>query len=132
MTVLGIYSPGMISNTSGWGLEAVTQFVPNPWSSRANPAADVWIQCTPAWMEISPGDINDAGIGILEIEFIDGNGQVQQTAFGDTNDVTNNLSVAGEGGIPTRLYVPSLLSVTVLLLGYNASVFGTVSLFLWG
>jgi hypothetical protein len=133
MTILAIFSPGPINNAGGWGITAVTQFVANPFATPGNPGSTVWIQCTPAAMEYYFGDdVGDAAIGVLEIEFLDQNGQIQTSTFGDVNDVTNNLSLDGIMGLPTTLAVTGFLSMTVLLLGYNVTTSGSVTLFEWG
>lgn len=135
MTVLNIFSPPMVSNTGGWGILETTQWIANPWATSKNPASAVWIQCTPAWIEIDDL-IGNVGIGILEVEFQDDNGQVGQQTWGyepvDTFTTDTAPSVAQEGDIPTSLFVPKLLSLTVLLVGYNCPFFGTVTLFQWG
>jgi len=132
MPIVAVYSPGELNNAGGWGITAITQYVPNPWGTPQNPSSNVWIQCTPAFADFGGGNATDVGIGILEIYSVDNNGQVQHTQFGDTNDIQNNLSTSGEFGLPNRLFVSNFLSMTILLAGYNASVEGSVTLFLWG
>jgi len=128
---VAVYSPGELNNAGGWGINATTQFVPNPWGTPDNPSSNVWIQCTPAFADFF-GEETDIGIGILEIDFVDNNGQVQRTQYGDTNDINNNLSTTGEFNLPNRLFVNNFLSMTIILVGYNAWVEGSVTLFLWG
>jgi hypothetical protein len=133
MPIVAVYSPGELNNGGGWSIDAITQYVPNPWGTQENFSSNVWIQCTPAFAEVYGNtDITDIGIGILEIYSVDKNGQVQHQQFGDTNDIYGNLSVAGEFGLPTRLFVNNFLSATIILIGNNAYMEGSVTLFLWG
>jgi hypothetical protein len=133
MPIVAVYSPGELNNAGGWGINAITQYAPNPWGNQENPSSNVWIQCTPAFANFfGKADETDVGIGILEVDFVDNNGQVQRTQFGDTNDIFNNLSTTGEFNLPNRLYVNNFLSMTIILVSYNALLEGSVTLFLWG
>ena len=67
------------------------------------------------------------GIGILEVESFDENGQVQQVVFGSLYDFLGY--VGWETNMPTRLFVSKMLSVTVALISNNSYMFGTVTLF---
>jgi PAS domain-containing protein len=133
MPIVAAFSPGQLNNLGGWGIPAVTQYVPNPWGTRDNPSSNVWIQCTPAFADLfGKAQETDIGIGILEVEFVDNNGQVQRWQFGDTDNIQNNLSTTGEFNLPIRLFVSNFLSMTVILISYSANVEGSVTLFLWG
>ena len=116
MAVLNIFSPG-------WIIGQQTQFVAYPWGTPSRPAGDTWIQCS-----LAPGHIIDtpvyAAFGILEIEFLDGSGNVQHQTFGDTTNLDNIVPAS----LPTRLFVPNLLSVTLASLAYNIESGGTVNL----
>jgi hypothetical protein len=116
MAVLNIFSPGWFENTQS------TQLVQNPWGT-----SDVWVQCT-----VSAFQINDTpslvGFGIIEIEFLDNNGNPQSTTFGDLNNLNNVIPE----DLPSRLFQPRMVSVTLALIGYNTGSAGTVTLFEWG
>jgi hypothetical protein len=121
MAILNIFSPGWVNGNSA------TQFVPNPWGTPGAPAGDVWVQCTVPAMQV-----NDApslgGFGIIEIAFLDGNGNPQTTTFGDVNNLNN---VVPEDLVP-RLFVPQMLSVTLAHIVADLRSSGTVTLFQWG
>jgi hypothetical protein len=121
MAVLNMFSPGGLTGGSQ------TQFIQNPWGTPAAPATDVWIQCT-----MTAVQINDtpslAGLGIIEIEFLDAQGQMQQTTFGDVNNLNNVIPE----NLPARLFVSQLVSVTVALILYDTGALGSVTLFQWG
>ena len=130
MSVISIYSPPELDNTS-LGVDAVSQFIANPFGTRDNPASPVWIQCTPTLADFGGGDIT-VTIGILQVTYVDNDGQVQNTQFGDVNDIAFNLSVSGEVSLPKRLYYEGFISAEILLLGYHAAAQGIVTLYLWG
>lgn len=135
MTILSIYSPPSLNILGPGYPSAVTQWVGNPFATEEHPASDVWIQCTPAWIVgygLSDGATSVSGIGILEIEYLDAGGHIQQQAFGDVNDPTGNASLAGLASMPTRYYQSGFLSATILLLSENSAAYGTTTFFLWG
>jgi len=129
MAILNIFSPGWVNGFSpGWvNGNSATQFVPNPWGTPGAPAGDVWVQCTVPAMQV-----NDApslgGFGIIEIAFLDGNGNFQTSTFGDINNLDN---VVPEDLVP-RLFVPRMLSVTLAHIVADLRSSGTVTLFQWG
>ena len=122
MTVLNIYSPPHIT-TGG----TVTQFIPNPWGSADNPAADVWIQCTMSAIQ-GGGDLWLMGFGIIELDFLDDNGRVQRTTFGDVS----NLGNVSPLNLPQRKFVRRMLSVTIAGLVGSGRARGMTTLFQWG
>jgi hypothetical protein len=122
MSVLNIFSPGQLNTGT-----TVTQFIPNPWSSADNPAWDVWVQCTMSAIQVG-GDLSLAGIGIVEIEFVDDQGQVQRTTFGDIT----NLSNVAPLDLQQRLFVPQMLSVTIAMIVGGGRATGITTLFQWG
>ena len=121
MTVLNIYSPPHIT-TGG----TVTQFIANPWGSVDSPASDVWIQCTMSAIEGGDGWL--IGFGIIELEFLDDNGQVQRTSFGDISNLGNVAFL----NLPQRNFVRRMLSVTIAGLVNGGRARGMTTLFLWG
>lgn len=122
MSVINIFSPGWIEGGANG-----TQFVGNPWGTPDAPASDVWIQCEVPWSQAFDTPAF-AAFGIIEIEFLDDQGQTQQTTFGDIT----NLSSIHPGDLPPRLFVSNLLSVTLAMLPFNTIQAGTVNLFQWG
>jgi hypothetical protein len=122
LSVQAIFSPGWFE-----GGQLGTQFVPNPWGTQSAPASPVWIQCTMPWSEVFD-TASMAAFGIIELDFLDDNGNFQQTQFGDIT----NLSSVEPGNLPPRLFVPQFLSATFALLNLNVIAAGTVTLFLWG
>jgi hypothetical protein len=121
-SVINIFSPGWVTSGS-----CITQFVPNPWGNPANPACDVWIECTITALTVWD-TLSTTGFGIIEFESLDGNGRDQLTTFGDVT----NLSNVNPGDLPARMFVPQLVSVTLALLNANTGSSGTVTLFQWG
>lgn len=121
MAVLNIFSPGWLTGGTS------TQFVANPWGTAGAPATDVWVQCT-----VNAFQIDDtpslAGFGIIEIEFLDGQGQFQRTTFGDVGNLSNVIPE----NLPPRLFVPQMLSVTFAMITYDTGAAGTATLFEWG
>jgi hypothetical protein len=122
MSVVSIFSPDWFE-----GGQLGTQFVANPFGTADSPASDVWIQCAVPWSQAFDTPATEA-FGIIEIEFVDDQGQTQQTTFGDVT----NLSNVSPGDLPPRLFVSQLLSVTLAMLPYNTIQAGTVTLFQWG
>ena len=122
MTVLNIYSPPHIT-TGG----TVTQFIANPWGSADNPAADVWIQCTMSAIQ-GGGDLWLMGFGIIELDFLDDNGRVQRTTFGDVS----NLGNVSPLNLPQKKFVRRMLSVTIAGLVGSGRARGMTTLFQWG
>jgi hypothetical protein len=109
MGVLNIYSPNSMV-----GSEFTTQYIQNPWGTPNIPASDVCFQRWISQFEInSPPSI--AGFGIIEFEFIGDQG-IQQTTFGDVTD----LSDVQWWNLPTRMFVPQMLSVTLAFLPYGS------------
>lgn len=134
MPIISVWYPGEFNNVTGFGgpnPSVVTQFFTNPWgSTKDNFASDVFIQCTPAWVLWGSTDFAFL-IGILEVNSLDRNGNHVHTVFGNETDLADNLSISGAIGIPNRLYVSNFLNAVILLGGYNATVQGSVTLFLW-
>ena len=122
MSVISIFSPGWFE-----GGQLGTQFVANPFGTQDAPASDVWVQCEVAWSQEFDTPAS-ASFGIIEIEFLDGQGQFQRTTFGDVT----NLGSVHPGDLPPRLFVGQLLSVTLAMLPFNTVMAGTVSMFQWG
>lgn len=122
MTVLNIYSPPHIT-TGG----TVTQFIANPWGSADNPASDVWIQCTMSAIQ-GGGDLWLMGFGIIELDFLDDNGQFQLTTFGDVSNLGNVAPL----NLPQRKFVRRMLSVTIAGLVGSGRARGMTTLFQWG
>lgn len=122
MTVLNIYSPPHIT-TGG----TVTQFIANPWGSADNPASDVWIQCTMSAIQ-GGGDLWLMGFGIIELDFLDDNGQFQRTTFGDVSNLGNVAPL----DLPQRKFVRRMLSVTIAGLVGSGRARGMTTLFQWG
>ena len=114
MAVLNIFSPGDLTS-GGSGGRFSTQFVSNPFG-----VFDTWIQCTTKYVA---GD-GQSDFGIMEIEFIDGNGRLQRQTFADQGSVY--------GALVSRLFVPKLAAVTVAANTFDASIQGTLTLFQWG
>jgi hypothetical protein len=121
MAVLNIMTPGYeLGGTA-------TQYVPNPWGTPDSPACDVWVLCT-----MTAFQINDtaalAGYGIIEYEYVDSNGQVQQVQIADPSNLSNV--------IPEYLFqsyfIQNMISVTLAIITYNTGASGTVTLFQWG
>jgi hypothetical protein len=117
MAVLNIWSPGQLG-----GSGSTTQTVQNPWG-----VTDVWIQCgTPA---TEPSDNPSiSAFGIIEVEYLDGQGIPQSTQFADPGD----LSDIHPGDFPTRLFQPRLVAATFVLLTYAAWSEGSATFFEWG
>ena len=122
MQIIAVFSPDWLVG-SGQG----TQFVPNPWGTPDAPASPVWIECTVPVIEVFDNPFLTM-FGIIEIEYLDDNGQVQQQTFGDITNLDNVMP----GDLPPRWYCPQLLSVTFAAVTYNASESATATLFLWG
>lgn len=122
MTVLNIYSPPHIT-TGG----TVTQFIANPWGSADDPASDVWIQCTMSAIQ-GGGDLWLMGFGIIELDFLDDNGQFQRTTFGDVSNLGNVAPL----DLPQRKFVRRMLSVTIAGLVGSGRARGMTTLFQWG
>jgi hypothetical protein len=122
MAVINIYTPGWFSGGTS------TQFVANPWGSPTAPACDVWVLCT--LNGLASFNVTEllAVYGIIEFEYLDAQGNTQQTTFGDVN----NLSNVGSAQLPTSFFVSQMLSVTLAILTYNVDATGTVTLFQWG
>ena len=121
MAILNIFSPGWVVGGS------TTQHVANPWATKAKPTTDVWVQCTMGAIQIND-TISLAGFGIIEIEFLDGNGHFQRKTFGDVGNLDNVIPE----DLPPRLFVSNMLSVTLALVTYDTGASGTVTLFEWG
>ncbi|MDB5481101.1 MAG: hypothetical protein JWO83_2154 [Caulobacteraceae bacterium] len=121
MAILNIFSPGWVNGGMA------TQFVPNPWGTPDAPAGDVWVQCTVPAMQVNQAP-SLGGFGIIEIAFLDGNGNPQTTTFGDVGNLDN---VVPED-LPPRLFVPQMLSVTLAHIVADLRSTGTVTLFQWG
>ena len=124
MTVLNIFSPGWLDALPG---TQTTQFVPNPWGTAEAPATDVWVQCTMSALNVYDTP-SLAGFGIIEFENLDSEGHVQQTQFGDPNNLAN-IEVES---LPERLFIPQMLSVTLAFISAGIGAAGTVTLFEWG
>jgi hypothetical protein len=122
MAVIEIYSPYYPLNDNA------TLFVPNPWATTDNPASDMWIQCTTNCATTFSGDGFLSVVGIIEYEYIDGNGQVQQVTFGDASDL-NDVNIFA---LPARLFVSQLLSVTTAYICYDGTIAPCLTLFQWG
>ncbi|MEO8813173.1 MAG: hypothetical protein ABI376_09720 [Caulobacteraceae bacterium] len=116
MAILNIFSPGWVNGNTA------TQFVPNPWGT-----ADVWVQCTVPAMQVN-SDLCLGGFGIVEIDFLDDQGQVQTTRFGDPG----NLGSVVPENLPPRLFQPRMVSVTLAHTVADLRSTGTVTLFQWG
>ena len=120
MSVISIYSPGELSGGSN-----TTQYVANPFASQGSPATDVWIEC-----DLQMVNIWDTAsfvlFGIIEYEYIDSSGNIQEASLGDVNNL-GNISY-----LPTRLFVSSLLSVTLAYITTNVSAQCRVVLYQWG
>jgi hypothetical protein len=122
MAILNIYSPGYPINPNS------TLYVANPWATPGNPATDVWLQCTTNCVSTDSGDGFLSVVGIIEYEYIDGNGNIQQVTFGDVTDL-NNVDIFG---LPPRLFVGQLVSVTTAYIGYQGGVAPCLTIFQWG
>jgi hypothetical protein len=122
LTIQAIYSPGWF-----YGGQDGTQFVANPWATAEKPDSAVWIQCSMPWTQTW----NTAAMavwGILQVDFLDDAGNVQQTTFGDPS----NLGNVYPSDLPPRLFVPRFLSATFALINTNVVSCGTVTFYLWG
>jgi hypothetical protein len=122
MTVLNIYSPGYPLSVNA------TLFVANPWATSDNPAADTWIQCTTNLSSTDSGEGFLSAVGIIEYEYINGNGQVQQVTFGDISD----LADVNIFDLPAILFVRQLLSVTTAYIEDGGGIGPCLTLFQWG
>jgi hypothetical protein len=122
MAVIAIYSPGYPLNDN------TTLFVPNPWATADNPASDMWIQCTANCASTDSGDGFLSVVGVIEYEYLDGSGQVQQVTFGDASDL-NDVNIFA---LPPRLFVSQLLSVTTAYICDDGAIAPCLTLFLWG
>jgi hypothetical protein len=121
MPVLNIFSPAVVV-----GGHNTTQFVPNPWATKNKPATDAWVQTA-----INGLNIWDtaalAVFGIIEFESLDDHGHTQTKKFGNPHDLNHVLSDA----IPTRLFIPRMVSVTLACLALNVGMVGEVTIFEW-
>ncbi len=121
MAILNIFSPGWVNGGTA------TQFITNPWAAPGRPAQDVWVQCTVPALQVN-SDFCLGGFGIIEIEFLDDQGQFQRQTFGDVGNLDN---VVPEDLVP-RLFIPRMLSVTCAHIVADLRSSGTVTLFQWG
>jgi len=121
MSVVNIFSPGVVVTGGN-----TTQFVPNPWATRNKPATDVWVQTA-----INGLNVWDtaalAVFGIIEFESLDEHGHTQTKKFGDPHNLSHVLSDA----LPTRLFIPKMISVTLACLALNVGMIGEVTFFEW-
>ena len=121
MAVIAIYSPGELST----GTSNTTQYVANPFASPGNPASTVWIEC-----DVQPVNIWDTAAfvlwGIIEYEYMDSNGNIQQASFGDVNNLSNSSY------LPTRMGVVNMVSVTLAFITVNVAGQCRVVLSQWG
>jgi hypothetical protein len=99
-----------------------TQFVGNPWGT-----SDVWVLCS-----MSAFQTNDtpalAGYGIIEYEYLDSNGKVQQVQIADPS----NLNDVIPEYLLQSYYITNMVSVTLAMITYNTGASGTVTLLQWG
>jgi hypothetical protein len=125
LSVLNLYANGFFTTGSAG---SATQYFPNPLGKGAN---NVWIQLTTGSTNIwgVDGDENTyVGFGIIEIEYLDSSGQVQQSKFGDIT----NLSDVDWQNLPTIYYQENMLSVTVAADSYNYDQICNTTLIEWG
>ena len=121
MPVLNIFSPSEVLSAHN-----TTQFVPNPWGTKAKPANDVWVQT--AINDLVTWDTAALIVfGIIEFESLDAQGHVQHKSFGNIS----NLSHVNTASIPVRLFIPRMLSVTLAFIPLNVGAIGEVTLFQW-
>jgi hypothetical protein len=133
MAVLEIYSPRFFSL-----YQNSTVYVANPWATKDKPASDIWIQCTINCLSTVSEQGFSGGIGIIEYEHVDEQGQIQRETFGGTTDL-DQVSIFQ---LPPRLFVRRLVSVTVANIasqggfqangGIGALFTSNITLFLWG
>jgi len=122
MSVLNIFSPGVVISSHN-----TTQFVPNPWATKAKPATDAWVQTAINVLEIWDTAALVA-FGIIEFESLDEHGHTQTKKFGNIHDLPHvNLS-----SMPTRLFIPKMVSVTLAFIPLNVGAVGEVTIFQWG
>jgi hypothetical protein len=121
VAILNIFSPGWLTGGTS------TQFVANPWASPGNPAQDIWVQCTSSSLQINDTP-SLAGFGIIEFDFLDGEGRRRTTSFGDPGNLHNVIPE----NLPERMFIAQMLSVTLAMITYDTGSAGTVTLFQWG
>jgi len=121
MSVQNIFSPSEVVTGHN-----ATQFVPNPWATKNKPATDVWVQTAINGLVVLDTAAM-AVFGIIEFEALDDHGHLQRKQFGNPS----SLSHVPSGSLPTRLFIPRMISVTLAALALNVGVVGEVTFFEW-
>ena len=116
MAILQLMSPPIFA-IGGEGDNWQTQFTANPFGPGDKP---VWFQCTTKYV----AGRGQSDFGVLEIDFLDGQGQFQRQTFTNRDAPFGSLIDCG--------FVPRLLAITVAAHTYDAAISGTLTLFHWG